>query len=107
MEPNPQCQNHNRPLQMYCPICKEVLCTECIRIHKEKDCVGIDFLPFYSRDNILPKYKERIEEFETKKYEIEKAINNFTASLANIRGDLIKLRGKLEDTIQNINKTLN
>ena len=106
MEEQYACELHGEILNMYCPTCKIPVCTECTTIHTEKNCAKTEFLHLYFKDKILPLYKKQIDDFEEKKYEIEKSVNDYINSMSESRRKLIKVKLKLENILQKINQII-
>lgn len=106
MEDSANCQLHGKPIQNICKCCKGFLCFKCYSLHTEKGCKEIVDLPSYAATELLPKYKARLDEFETQKDAIDQSIKDFSVSLESLRQQLFNLQEVLEQVLDNVHDTI-
>eukprot|EP00826_Nyctotherus_ovalis_P021636 TRINITY_DN1701_c0_g3_i1.p1 TRINITY_DN1701_c0_g3~~TRINITY_DN1701_c0_g3_i1.p1 ORF type:complete len:267 (+),score=37.76 TRINITY_DN1701_c0_g3_i1:80-802(+) len=96
-----QCKIHAKSLQIYCVECRLLACSKCFLEHKKKGCAGVFPLIAYAEEELLPKYRERIEDFKN-----SSSTKSFFEMSKIIKADLARLKGKLENSFSIINDSL-
>ena len=105
MEGNPMCEKHNKQIHLYCKDCKSFLCLECLLTHKQKSCEYPISLIVYAKE-ILDAYEAQVKKLEEDKQIIEDWVKSFISSSGSLRKGLILLKDRLQDLLDNIEKSL-
>jgi len=101
------CKEHNEPLNVICTGCKSLLCCQCLDTHDFSSHNGKTVsIKKYAKDNIVPAYKNILDDLEKRKDGINKSANELTNSLPKIITGLGKLKLELESFVQSLSKSI-
>ena len=100
------CKDHGNPIQLICETCNKSICYECVKNHLIKGCQKITDLPTYGKDQLIPKFKSEIEDFEKQQLVIETSIDKFLSLSTGILTELTQLKVKMETLLMNINESI-
>jgi len=106
MESQLKCKNHNHPIQMICPTCKELVCFKCLETHARKGCKNAIDIYSYAKQEVLPKVKAHLDDFSGKKFKIEKSIQDLSQSFKDTTKGLTKLKKLLIEILENAEEAL-
>ena len=103
-----KCKDHGKPLQLICEVCHSFLCINCLSDHKKNKSCNICPLSIieYANDQLLPKYKKEVDEFESKKKSIEGSIGAFLDASKGLHEKLMKLKEVFDSLLESINSAL-
>ena len=103
-----KCKDHGKPLQIFCEVCHSVLCINCLSGHNKNNSCNkwpVSIIE-YANDQILPIYKKEVDEFESKKKNIEGSMGTFLDASKRLHEKLIKLKEVLDSLLESINSAL-
>lgn len=106
MEKNILCKYHSKTIQMICKDCRDLVCYKCVSEHRKKGCSNVFPLLSYAEEEMLPLCKARLEHFKRNTQDVADAAQSLLALSKTIKPNLIKLRGKLEESVSIIGESI-
>eukprot|EP00826_Nyctotherus_ovalis_P032553 TRINITY_DN2622_c0_g3_i2.p1 TRINITY_DN2622_c0_g3~~TRINITY_DN2622_c0_g3_i2.p1 ORF type:complete len:135 (+),score=35.93 TRINITY_DN2622_c0_g3_i2:171-575(+) len=102
MECHSERKEHNNPTSIFCPTCDSLICPECLASHIKKGCKGPKSLLSYATEELLPKYKAEIGNFEKQKGSFKESMEVFVSSAKSMKKELGRIKESAEDLLDRI-----
>jgi len=102
MQGNVKCKEHGEFINAICTTCGGLMCFKCLTPHAKKGCkFPIDIFT-HTKEDIMPKFKSQLDDFEKQKSTIEASIKLFVTTSEHIRSNLIELKRHISLLLESI-----